>query len=120
MKRLALLALAVTATSCAPVLGAVQREAGTLSIAENGSVLLKNLGKSTMNAPTILVEGTPDLTFTDAPCVRRSEKSWGCILPDVPANKGYRLLPATGGATWASATFYRDESGARPIYLEAR
>ena len=103
MNRLLLLPLLLLA-SCAPLLQAVQGEAGTL-VRDGADVLLVNPGKGDMTETVLRVEG-PGLTL-GSPCAQRAANVYGCLVGSVPEGKKYRITPLTGSVTKASANFYR-------------
>ena len=114
MKRL-LLASTLLLSACAPFLQTVQGEQASLA-RDGQSILFKNPGPDTAEAPALLIVGT-DLSISDSRCTRRASGAVGCVLPDTPAGQQFRL-PFTGKVSTASLTFYRASKGARPVYLE--
>ena len=103
MKKLLIL-MTLTLASCAPLLQAVQGEAGTL-VRDESAVLLVNPGPGDMTETVMRVEG-PGLTL-GSPCSQRAVNVYGCLVGSVPEGKKYRVTPLTGTITRASANFYR-------------
>ena len=103
MKKLLILGT-LALCSCAPLLQAVQGEAGSL-VREGADVLLVNPGPGDMTETVMRVEG-PGLTL-GSPCTQRAANVYGCLIGSVPEGKKYRIAPLTGTITKASANFYR-------------
>lgn len=126
MKRLLILA-AFALSSCAPLLGTVQGEAGTLSRGVGEQILLTNPGPTAMLAPTVRLEG-PGLKLDGKYCDPAGSDAvlgtviWHCgtdakPIPDVPVGGFASLTPTAGHVTIGSATFKR-EGRFLPVRLE--
>lgn len=117
-----MLLLALALTACAPSLQLAQRERASLE-RDGQSVVFRNPGEAAALAPSVFLrgEGLKVSAVQDGQelCTERGKPGiWGCRLPDLPGGQAFRIAVKAGTVQSGSVTFYREASGARPIYLE--
>ncbi|WP_019584648.1 hypothetical protein [Deinococcus apachensis] len=119
MKKLVIAALLLS--SCAPSLQLAQRESASLA-RDAQAVVFKNPGETTAQVPTVFLRGAglkvSAVNEGVEVCRERDRPGlWGCNLPDVPGGKLFRISVTAGAVESGNVTFYREASGARPIFL---